>query len=186
MAQETGFPIPIATSSRQVNESERQSLEKEALEDAMQTPLPDEIAEQIQDEHQANVNRQIAEAQVAARRSDAEREFLEAQQEADAANADQDGFVSGDLADAVDEQVSPNLVPSAGQERDIMSALAAPEFKLKLRRRYVRRGAIWRWAKDPGVKLKRGETVFVKAEGRYEAIGHIGADGSLPVAYLNE
>jgi hypothetical protein len=136
------------------------------LEEALQAPLPKEVAEQLQNQHQANVNRQIVEGQAAARRHDQAQEFVRQQEEENAQVADADGFAQQTTEILFGENVLK----------------ATP--KLKLRRRFVKRGFAFRKAKDPNVKLKKGERVFIKDGSHYEEIGVVGLGGSLPKAYV--
>jgi hypothetical protein len=93
------------------------------------------------------------------------------QQDADASRADQDGFVSKSAEIVFEGNNSLEDAPKPKQ----------------IRRRHVKRGFAWRKAKDPDVKLKAGEAVFVKEGSRYEKIGRVGSDRrTLPIAYIGE
>ena len=58
--------------------------------------------------------------------------------------------------------------------------------KPKLRRRYVKRGSVYRRAKDSSVKLKEGERVFINIDHHYQEVGTVGPGGTLPLIYMDQ
>jgi hypothetical protein len=55
--------------------------------------------------------------------------------------------------------------------------------KPKLRRRYVKRGSVYRRAKDASIKLKEGEKVFIKIDHHYQEIGVV-ENNTLQIVYM--
>jgi hypothetical protein len=143
---------------REAAELAHQAIEQELIEEAIQTPLPDEIAQQIQDQHQANVNRQIAELQFKAKQRDQ--------------TAAQEWIDSENSSDPNDE-----VQPIEQEEM--------PKPKPQMRKRFVRRGKTWLRAIK--ISVRPGESVFVRnGPNDFQKIGVVNSDGSLPVAYLEE
>jgi hypothetical protein len=93
-----------------------------------------------------------------------------------------------ELTDAIAEEQNANVASGEFDTFDTVSPTIEEMPKPRqMRRRYVRRGVLYRKAKHPNVKLKRGEPVFIRnEEGEYERIGNVGHNGALPVAYLEE
>jgi hypothetical protein len=165
--------------SREIAQLESQAAGQEALEESSQQPLPPEVAQELQDRHDTYIAGAIADAEVRARRGDETQEFL-AQQQNDENLANADEVVSPVVYQTGEEQFLPEPVETNNNK---LSGSAEPK---RMRRRYVRRGALYRRVKDKSVKLKVGERVFVKSGSRYEEIGTIGGAGVLPVSYCTK
>jgi hypothetical protein len=146
--------------------------EQELIEQALNEPPNETVAAPIelaQADHAADVARQIAQGEYLGKRRDETQAWLEAQQNENIGKADAEGFVSGNAN--ADEFVSPDVQPTKPR---------------RLRKRYVKRDVAWIRAKDPAVRLKIGEAVFVRTGSAYERMGHVTESLDLPKAYLNQ
>ena len=76
--------------------------------------------------------------------------------------------------------------PAPTEPMDEWTPASKPQSKRILKRRYVQRGAAFRKAKDPRIKLRIGERVYVKNASGYKEIGSVTEDLALPKAYLDE
>ena len=85
---------------------------------------------------------------------------------------------SGDITDA-EHLISPDVQSTEEWHPE-------PKAQPKLRRRYVKRGSVYRRAKDASVKLRIGERVFIREQGHYQEIGEVSPGGTLPLIYKQE
>ena len=124
-------------------------------------------------DYEASVQKEIANQQYRVteqQRADHVARELIAEQDQEAAGiTDASHMVSPDL------QSTEDLGPEEWQP-------SAP----KLRRRYVKRGSVYRRAKDSSVKLRTGERVFVREKGHYQEIGVVEPGNTLPIVYMED
>jgi hypothetical protein len=149
--------------TREIPRLSGQGQRRTNSEDALQEPLPDEIAEQIQDQHQANINRQITNAEAAARGSEAEKEAAIAMQEENLSNLDQDGF---SMPTGDENAVEPTLTEEQEEPKP-----------RKLRTRFVKR--FGKMVRAKNIKCRIGEDVFAKADdSQFTKIGEVSKEES--------
>ena len=155
-----GFMRPSV--GQQAAQLEALAQEQEWADSVGNEPPNEAVAAAIkegQELYRSEVERQIAQAEYSAKQAEAATDVVREEQDENVASGEFDTF------DTIEEMPKPR----------------------QMRRRYVRRGVLYRKAKDLNVKLKRGEPVFIRnGEGEYERIGNVGHNGSLPVVYVEE
>jgi hypothetical protein len=162
---------------REIINLERMRQQQEAIENALNAE-PDAQTQaalaEVQAAHDTIAARDIAEAQFEAQeRGNADEFAKQSSEEQDAEIALLSGNV---MSPTVDE--APNVEPTPHVEM--------PDPKPKLRKRYLRRGAVWMAAKKIR-HYKPGENVCVKnADGQFVLAGKVGKKGSLPMIPMEE
>lgn len=163
--------------ARQVKElriiaSEERAVQ-EAIEAENENPVIADAMRQVQQANDAYVGQQIAEFQARANRDDASKESLIEEQ--DLSTLDPEGFT-------IDSSNTEN-------HKQPLSALSVPIVESKpqpkrMRKRYVRRGAVYRLAKD--VRVKISEPVFIRKDGEFIQCGIINKNGKAPQIFMED